>query len=140
MEVEMFKKILAPIDFAHVEKSNAIFDQAKILADANGSELALLNVVLEIPPPEIPTGIQDKTMTQAELTLTKLAKENGLPSTTKIEVREGNPSNEILRMAEEMEADLIIVASHQPGLADYLLGSVAGKVVRHAHCTVLVLR
>jgi len=139
----MFKKILAPIDFAHVEKSNAIFDQAKILADANGSELALLNVVLEIPPYvalEIPTGIQDKTMTQAELTLTKLAKENGLPSTTKIEVREGNPSNEILRMAEEMEADLIIVASHQPGLADYLLGSVAGKVVRHAHCTVLVLR
>ncbi len=139
----MFKKILAPIDFAHVEKSKAIFDHAKVLADANGSELTLLNVVLEIPPYvalEIPKGAQDKTMTQAEFTLSRLAKENGLPPTTKVEIREGNPSNEILRMAEEMEADLIIVASHQPGLADYLLGSVAGKVVRHAQCTVLVLR
>ncbi len=139
----MFKKILAPIDFAHAEKSKAIFEQVKALADADDCELTLLNVVLEIPPYvalDIPTGTQEKTMSQAEFTLTRLAKESGLPPTTKIEIREGNPSNEILRMAEEMEADLIIVASHQPGLADYLLGSVAGKVVRHAKCAVLVLR
>jgi len=139
----MFKKILAPIDFAHVEKSKAIFDQVKVLADVKESELTLLNVVLEIPPYvalDIPTGTHEKTISQAEFTLTRLATENGLPPTTKVAVREGNPSNEILKMAEEMGADLIIVASHQPGLADYLLGSVAGKVVRHAHCTVLVLR
>ena len=49
MEVEMFKKILAPIDFAHVEKSKAIFDHAKVLADANGSELTLLNVFWKSP-------------------------------------------------------------------------------------------
>ena len=139
----MFKKILIPIDFAHVEKSKAILDQAKELADADGSALTLLNVVLEIPPYvalEIPTGTQEKTLTQAEFTLTRLANENGLPSTTKVEIREGNPSNEILQMAEEMEADLIVVASHQPEFADYLLGSVASKVVRHARCSVLVLR
>ncbi len=139
----MYKKILAPIDFAHVEKSKAIFDQARALADANGSELTLLNVLLEIPPyvaMDIPQGTQEKTMVHAEAMLAKLAEEHGLASSTKIEVREGNPSNEILRFARENDTDLIIVASHQPELADYLLGSVAGKVVRHAHCTVLVLR
>ena len=36
--------------------------------------------------------------------------------------------------------DLIIVASHRPGLQDYFLGSTAAKVVRHAKCSVLVIR
>ena len=35
---------------------------------------------------------------------------------------------------------MIVIASHDPGLADYLLGSTAGRVVRHAHCSVLVVR
>ena len=38
------------------------------------------------------------------------------------------------------DADVIVIASHDPGLADYLLGSVAARVVRHAHCSVLVVR
>jgi len=36
--------------------------------------------------------------------------------------------------------DLIIVGSHKPGLQDYLLGSTAARVVRHAMCSVLVGR
>ena len=35
---------------------------------------------------------------------------------------------------------MIVIASHDPGLVDYLLGSVAARVVRHAHCSVLVTR
>jgi nucleotide-binding universal stress UspA family protein len=37
-------------------------------------------------------------------------------------------------------ADCIVIASHKPGLKDYFLGSTAARVVRHAHCTVHVLR
>jgi nucleotide-binding universal stress UspA family protein len=43
-------------------------------------------------------------------------------------------------VAEEKGADLIIIASHRPGLKDYFLGSTAAKVVRHAKCSVLVIR
>ena len=46
----------------------------------------------------------------------------------------------ILEVADETHADLIIVASHQPDVQDYFLGSTAAKVVRHARCSVLVLR
>ena len=47
---------------------------------------------------------------------------------------------EILRVAEEAEADLIVVGSHRPAMKDYLLGTNSARVVRHAHCSVLVAR
>ena len=46
----------------------------------------------------------------------------------------------ILETAEDEGADLIIIASHQPGIQDYFLGSTAARVVRHAQCSVLVTR
>jgi len=36
--------------------------------------------------------------------------------------------------------DLIVIASHRPGLKDYFLGSTAGRVVRHSPCAVHVIR
>jgi nucleotide-binding universal stress UspA family protein len=47
---------------------------------------------------------------------------------------------EILRIAEEAEADLIVVGSHRPAMRDYLLGTNASRVMRHARCSVLVAR
>ena len=55
-------------------------------------------------------------------------------------LREGNPANEILALAEESGADCIVIASHRPGFGDYLIGSTAARVVRHAPCSVMVLR
>jgi nucleotide-binding universal stress UspA family protein len=48
--------------------------------------------------------------------------------------------NEILGVAHGAEADLIVVGSHRPAMKDYLLGTNAGRVVRHARCSVLVAR
>ena len=47
---------------------------------------------------------------------------------------------EILAVAEEAKADLIVVGSHRPAMKDYLLGTNAARVVRHARCSVLVAR
>lgn len=47
---------------------------------------------------------------------------------------------EILGIAEEAGVDLIVVGSHRPAMRDYLLGSNASRVVRHAKCSVLVVR
>lgn len=47
---------------------------------------------------------------------------------------------EILGIAEDDGADLIVVGSHRPAMKDYLLGTNAGRVVRHANCSVLVCR
>jgi nucleotide-binding universal stress UspA family protein len=47
---------------------------------------------------------------------------------------------EILGVAEEAEADLVVVGSHRPAMKDYLLGTNAARAVRQARCSVLVAR
>ena len=57
------------------------------------------------------------------------------------QVAAGHPAEAIVRMAQELEVDLIIMATHgRTGLSHILLGSVAEQVVRHAPCAVLTVR
>jgi nucleotide-binding universal stress UspA family protein len=56
-------------------------------------------------------------------------------------VEVGRPSVEISRFAGQVEADLVVIASHgRNGLDRVLLGSVAEGVLREAECAVLVVR
>lgn len=55
-------------------------------------------------------------------------------------VGRGTVYEEILRIAGEIGSDLIVIGSHRPELKDYLLGPNAARVVRHADCSVLVVR
>jgi nucleotide-binding universal stress UspA family protein len=58
-----------------------------------------------------------------------------------VQVAAGHPAEAIVRMAQELEVDLIIMATHgRTGLSHILLGSVAEHVVRHAPCAVLTVR
>lgn len=59
---------------------------------------------------------------------------------THLAVVVGHPGRSIVAFAAEHEADCIIIASHRPGLEDYFLGSTASRVVRHAKCSVHVIR
>lgn len=52
----------------------------------------------------------------------------------------GDPAKAIVRLAEERDADLIVVGTLEPGLIARLLGlSVSGEVQRRAHCDVLIV-
>lgn len=55
-------------------------------------------------------------------------------------VLHGTIYDEILRAAERLKVDLIVMGSHRPALKDYLLGPNAARVVRHARCSVYVVR
>lgn len=52
----------------------------------------------------------------------------------------GHSGRAITEHAKKIGADCIIVGSHKPGLRDYFLGSTAARIVRHASCSVHVLR
>ena len=52
----------------------------------------------------------------------------------------GPVHHEVLEEAKEFGADLIVMSSHDPGLRTYFIGSNAAQVVRHAHCSVMVVR
>ena len=52
----------------------------------------------------------------------------------------GDPAETIVTSARDLSANLIVMGSHRPELQDYLLGPNAARVVRHAACSVLVVR
>ena len=136
----MYKTILVPIDLAHVAEGKAIIDVAAQQA-AEGAKIILLNVIEDIPnwaAAEIPKDIVEKSRENVRSEIEGIAKASGIKMDT--EIRNGHSSNTILEVAKERNADLIIIASHRPGLQDYFLGSTASKVVRHANCSVLVVR
>ena len=139
----MYKKILIPIDLSAEEqvfKGNKTIDVARKLGDED-TKYILLNVVDEVPSyieAELPAGILEKSKEQSTIMLKTIANNAGLNAA--IEVRTGRPHTLILTAAEEDQADLIVMASHHPGLKDYLLGSTTARVVRHADCSVHVVR
>ena len=136
----MYKQILVPVDIAHKERASQMIEAAKEIAD-DGASITLLNVVEDVPSyvmVQLPEGVLDEAKANARKELEAIAAAADLKA--QIEIGRGRADSVILAHADKASADLIIIASHKPGLQDYLLGSTAARVVRHATCAVLVIR
>ena len=136
----MFKNIVVPIDLDKAEKAKVMLEKAKGVA-AEGSKVTVMNVVEDVPgliTAEVPDELVVKASHMARGKLVEMIEAAGL--TADVEIRSGRPHHAIVGLAEEIGADLIVIVSHDPGLQDYLLGSTAASVVRHAKCSVLVVR
>jgi nucleotide-binding universal stress UspA family protein len=139
----MTKSILVPIDVSSDQAGTAAIAMAMDLAKSTDGQLTLLNVVEPIigyTSTYLPEDYCEQTAAEARKQLAEIVASHGLAETTNIVVREGTPATEILNQAKDIKADFIVIPSHNPGLADFFLGSVAARVVRHAHCSVLVVR
>jgi len=134
------KKVLVAVDTGREGGNDLIMETANTLTDTMGGELHVLHVIEPIPKriaPELPKEALARRKIHAEAEMSELQKHYGFANGA---LREGPPSNEILRYAAEIEADLIVLHSHDPNLSDYFIGSVAGRVVRRAHCSVHIVR
>ena len=77
---------------------------------------------------------------QTKAALSAFIQEHGYPKMD-ITIREGEPVKQIIQLAEECDAGLIVIHSHGRGmLTEMLLGSTTYSIVRSAHCPVLVLK
>lgn len=122
------------------EKAKLMIEAAKTLGGEDARYI-LLNVIDEIPvwaTRFMPVDVMAKPRKSIQEKLTAIAKDNNIEA--EIQVRPGHSYNTILEVAEESRTDLIIVASHHPGYVDYFPGSTAAKVVRHAKCSVFIIR
>lgn len=139
----MAKTILVPINVAESDAGAAALALAKEYAAAHGGSLVLLSVRESVPgyvTSSLPAGFEEKVRNDMRTRLEAVAEKNGVKDTAELVLREGAPATVILEVAGEMGADLIVIKSHDPAFGDFLLGSVAARVVRHAHCSVLVVR
>ena len=134
------KKVLVAIDIARSSGNDTCIKTAQDIAGTMDGALILLHAIEPIPKyivPSMPAGVLAKRKLEAEEETRKLAEQFNCSD---VVVREGAPATIILEYASEIGADLIVLNSHDPGLAEYFLGSVANRVVRRAHCSVHVVR
>jgi nucleotide-binding universal stress UspA family protein len=135
----MYNNILVPISFDAERDMTGSLKLARILATPEAS-ITLLHVVEHIPAYAIsylPADYLDEARKAIKIELGELAAT--VPGAHGV-VIEGHSGRSILDWADTNKPDLIIIASHRPGMQDLLLGSTASQVVRHAACAVHVVR
>jgi nucleotide-binding universal stress UspA family protein len=89
----------------------------------------------------LPAGFDEEQEGRARQALEAIVAKIDLPRERLSQiVLSGGVYHELLTEAAQWRADLIVVGSHRPVMSDYLLGSNAKTIVRHAMCSVLVVR
>jgi nucleotide-binding universal stress UspA family protein len=140
----MFKSILIPVDLSELELARAALDAGVELAIASGGRVRLLSVRSLMPVTYmeyVPTDFDATAKAEAEAELKAMSTGLALPhDRVSTVVRLGSVYGEVLDEAKAWGADLIVVGSHRPSMATYLIGSNAKTIVRHATCSVLVIR
>jgi nucleotide-binding universal stress UspA family protein len=142
------KKILLATDFSDASAAAAAY--ARVLADAFSGSIHVLHVLEDLAAHAWTTevyvaalpGVHEEMERQARERLEAVfsPEERARYRVTTV-LRTGSPFVEIVRYAREESMDLIVLGTHGRGpIAHMLLGSVAERVVRKAHCPVLTVR
>lgn len=141
------KKIISPTDFS--ELSDMGLKAAIELAEHFSAELLVVHVVAPLsavvasaaPAAHYLPEVMESIRTDAQNSLQEMM-EKKVPSTirSKSILLEGPPADEIAEFAKEVNADLIVIATHgQSGWKRFMFGSVTEKVMRLAKSPVLII-
>jgi universal stress protein A len=141
--VPKFSKILCPIDFD--SNFTGALEIACELAEGKGATVHLLHVArvpsqdMDVP---LPFNKDPRWERAARAKLERIARDR-LEGKVRyqVHVTSGTPDDDIMRVAHELGADLVVMATHgRKGLSHFILGSVTERVMREADCPVLTMR
>ena len=141
--MSQYKRIIAAIDLS--DESDAVLKRAREVAQQNSAELSLVHVVEIISYAyggEMPVDIADiqtQVENHAERRIKEIADKLDYPITQKL-VATGNTGSEIHSVAQQLDADLIVIGSHGRHGISLLLGSTANGVLHGANCDILAVR
>lgn len=142
------RRILHPSDFSGA--SSKAFAKAVEMAKSNRAELLVVHVLAPAVPmvgdgyisPKIYEDLEASARAWGQKQLNRLlAKARKGGARAKGMLMEGVPHGQIVRAARSRKASLIVIGTHgRTGLAKFVLGSVAGRVLATAPCPVLTVR
>ncbi len=145
MSARPYENILLPVDLGHASSWRWALPRALDIARMHGGRLHVLTVIPSFGMPVVgsffPADFADRARKEAEQAVAAFIREN-VPEDVQADgyVAVGTIYDEIIRAADRIGCDLIVLASHRPEMKDYLLGTNAARVVRHARQSVLVVR
>ncbi len=142
--MKQVENIVVPVDFS--EKYQKLVDYAVYMANSLFAKLHFLYVAEALSgnamlgmPISVEFRLQYEANARERMDRLVDDLEGHTPGSTG-QIITGEPVQEIVKFAESIPADLIIISTHgSKGLESILLGSVARRVVKHAHCPVLVM-
>nr|WP_321511514.1 universal stress protein [uncultured Celeribacter sp.] len=137
----MFKTILVPVDLAHKDRLSKALDTAAKLAECYDSALHIVGVTTESPSAvaHTPDEYKDKLTAYA----TYLSKEMGREVSAHAIAAHDltiDLNRVLMDASQKVGADLVVMASHIPGFAEYLFNSNAGYLASHSKISVFVVR
>lgn len=138
----MYKSIIVAVAlFNQGATSRSLIEKANKLIDPEGT-ITLVHVLDEVPA-YLAAAVAKEQLLEHRKAIREQVDSLAASAKAKrvdVDIRGGRPSENILACADECHADLIMIASHKPGMSDYFIGSTASRVVRHSQVSVLVSR
>jgi nucleotide-binding universal stress UspA family protein len=141
----MYKHVLLTVDLETEDSWIKTVPAAISHAEQSGGTLHVMTVLpdfgMSIVGSFFPKGHEEKMLQETNKRLHEFVSKH-IPKNLKVQhiVGHGSVYEEVLRMQKKLDVDLIILGAHRPSMQDYLLGPNAARVVRHAECSVLVVR
>lgn len=143
----MFKKILVPVDIDYPRTARAVYQNAMELASLSNAEIRIVSVMPDFSMPIVASFVTEEVKNEArekfKEALDEFVQENCSGGGPKVSHRVlvGKHYEEILKMADKWEADLIVVYhNHRRPINEAFSDNCARKVVKNANCSVLRLR
>lgn len=142
----MYKTILVPIDIEEDLLTEHALQHVEYLAKMSGAKVHFFHALPDASAfvTAYSFGIKEFE-NQAEVKaidkLKKIMSEIDIPlDRLNYTISFGTPRDQVLQLAQEIDADLIIIGSRRPSVKTYLLGSNAASIVRYANISVMVAR
>jgi nucleotide-binding universal stress UspA family protein len=140
-EIRMFNKIMAPVDLAHLETQGKAMQCAADMARVSDAEVCYVGLTTATPGPlgHTPAEFEAKLATFAQ----GQADSHGHSASHKMMITH-DPTTDVddmlLDAVSKTDADLVVMATHKPGLGDYVWPSNGGKLSAHAKASVFLVR
>jgi len=139
----MYKKILVPVDLADESSWKSTLPVATKFAHLFDGSILVVTIVRNWQAywegANLPA--YEELIERSERELKEIVSKC---VTSEVSIRtmvgQGSVYGEILRIGQDEQVDLILMAAHRPGIRDHLIGPKAARVVGHSQCSVLVVR
>lgn len=143
----MTQSVLCAVDVSNGSEDAKTIQTAARLAALDGAQLDVIGVVPDFGMSQVGTFFNKdhhaKMVKEAKIQLNKIVTD-ALDADQNLKIRHlistGRAYEEVLNVAAKSNATLIVVGAHKADFKDYLLGPNAARIVRHATCSVYVVR
>ncbi|WP_027857296.1 universal stress protein [Marinobacterium jannaschii] len=141
----MFQNILLPVDLSHLQQQDRLLDTARTICGGLDARLHLLFVdqsrIHQAGSPHMDSSLMQRHREDALQRLEAIKAQLKSPQfSAQVHVTQGVAHDQILEVAERLNCDAIVMMARKPGVSSYFIGSNAERVVRHAACSVFVVR